>query len=208
MVVSVTDLRSVVFDFGGVLVDWNPRHLYRKVFGEDVDVMERFLAEVCTVEWHLQHDRGRSFAETIPELSAVHPEHADRIAMWGPRFVEMIAGEIPGAVAVLTELRDAGVPLYGLSNMPAEAMDGLRAAHPFIDLLDGVVVSGEEGMIKPEPAIFELLTARFGLEPAVTLFVDDMPANVDAARALGFEAHRFIDAAVLRAVLVDYALLE
>lgn len=201
-------VRAVVFDFGGVLVDWDPRHLYRKLFDDPVE-MERFLAEVCTSEWHLEHDRGRPMAESCRLLADESaPELRPLIEAWGARFAEMVAGEVPGTVAVLGELRDRGVPLYGLTNMPAEAMPWLRAAHPFLAWFDGIVVSGEERLVKPDPTVFRLLVDRFRLDPAATVFVDDVQRNVDAAAAVGLRAVRFESAAQLRADLVEVGLLE
>ena len=190
---------TVVFDLGGVLVDWDPRHLYRQVLDSD-DEVERFLAEVCTWEWHTQHDLGRPMSETIPELCARHPEHAEAISLWHERYHDMVAGEVPGTADVVRELHAAGVRLLVLSNMPA---DVLHVLEPFtwLDLFDGVVVSGKEGVIKPDPAIYRILVGRFGVDPATAAFVDDRPENVEAATALGFIGIRFTDAAALSAAL-------
>ena len=200
----------MVFDFGGVLLDWNPRHLYRQLFGEDVEGMERFLAEVCTLEWHLEHDRGRPMALSCRELAATvaDPQLRPLIEAWADRFHEMVSGEVPGTVGVLAELRDHGVPLYGLTNMPAEAMPWLRDTYPFLAWFQGIVVSGEERLVKPDPAIFELLLDRFRLAPEETVFVDDVERNVDAAAALGIRAVRFDSAEQLRAELTGLGLLE
>lgn len=191
------DVRAVVFDLGGVLVDWDPRHLYREVF-DDEAAMERFLAEVCTLEWHDAHDRGRSMAESVEALAGTAGEHAEAVRLWSARYLDMVAGPVPGTAEVVEDLRAAGVPVYALTNMPVEAWPGLLERFPVLRTFDGVVVSGEEGMAKPDPEIFELMVARFGLDPATTAFVDDRRGNLEAAARLGFVGVRFTTAASLR----------
>jgi 2-haloacid dehalogenase len=200
-----TPVTAVVFDLGGVVLDWNPRHLYRRVLPDD-DAVEQFLNAVCTLEWHAQHDYGRPMAETIPQLSAEHPEHASTIAIWRERYVEMVAGYIDGMPAVLSELQAVGIPLYALTNMPAEVVPELRAAFPLVDMFEGMIVSGEELVMKPDPEIYHRLATRFDLEPNATVFVDDMPVNVDAAWELGFRAVRFESADALRSTLANWGL--
>jgi 2-haloacid dehalogenase len=188
---------AVVFDLGGVLIDWDPRYLYRKLLADEAAV-EEFLATVCTQEWNAEQDGGRPFAEGIAELVERHPEHAAAIAAYRERWPEMLGGDIPGAVALLADLRAAGVPLYALTNWSAETFGYARERFEFLDWFSGVVVSGEERMVKPDPRIFRLLLDRFGLAPDATLFVDDSPANVAAARELGLDAVRFRDPDRLR----------
>ena len=191
---------AAVFDLGGVLVDWDPRHLYRRVF-DDEDEMERFLAEVCTLTWHFQHDIGVPFSETIPALCEQFPEHAELIRLWDARYLEMVGGEVPGSLDVVRALHERGTRLYVLSNMPASVWGPLNQMFDWLDLFDGAVISGQERVVKPDPAIYALLVDRFGVEPTSTAFVDDRPENVDAADALGFRAIRFTDATSLRAAL-------
>jgi 2-haloacid dehalogenase len=198
--------KAVVFDLGGVLIDWDPRYLYRKLLADEAAV-EDFLATVTTPEWNAEQDRGRPFAQGVAELVRRHPAHAAAIAAYHERWTEMLGGEVPGTVAVLAELRAAGVPLYALSNWSAETFRLTRGRFPFLEWFDGVVVSGEEGVIKPDRRIFELLLERFGLVPDATVFVDDSPANVAAARDLGMDAVRFHDAAGLRRDLAARGLL-
>jgi 2-haloacid dehalogenase len=195
------DIECVVFDVGGVLVDWDPRHLYRKVF-DDPDEMERFLAEVCTWEWHHEHDRGARFADTIPALSIAFPEHAPHIAMWESRYLEMIPGPIAGMPELVRDLHAVGTRLLLLSNMPSETWEPLTAMFDWFELFEGAVVSGDELVVKPDPAIYRVLVDRFGVDPARTTFVDDRIENVEAAQALGFDAVLFQDAASLRALLL------
>ena len=182
--------KAVVFDLGGVLIDWDPRYLYRKLLADEAAV-EEFLATVCTPEWNAELDRGRPFAEGVAELVERHPEHAAAIAAYHERWPEMLAGEVPGTVEVLADLRAAGVPLYALTNWSAETFAITRGRFEFLEWFDGLLVSGEERVTKPDPAIFQLLLDRFGLDPTATVFVDDSEANVAAARELGIDAVRF-----------------
>lgn len=198
---------AVVFDVGGVIVDWNPRHLYRQIL-PDEDAVEEFLAVVCTPEWHAHHDAGRPMAETIPDLCEAHPHLADEITLWRTRYVDMVAGTIEGMVELIEELRAERVPLYLLSNMPAEVYDDLRSGYPVFDSFDGAVISGQERIVKPDARIFHLTVERFGLDPAATVFVDDIEANVAAAATTGFNAVQFTSAAQLRIELVSAALLR
>jgi 2-haloacid dehalogenase len=190
----------IVYDLGGVLIDWNPRHLYRKLI-EDEAAMERFLAEVCHTAWNAEQDRGRSFAEAIEEAAARHPDHRPLIEAYFARWGEMIAGEIDGAVAILEELRDAGYELHALTNWSAETFPYARERFAFLDWFQTILVSADVGLIKPDAAVFQLLLDRIGRTPAECLYIDDNPRNVAAAAALGFDAIAFESAAQLRAAL-------
>ncbi len=200
--------RAIVFDLGGVLLDWNPRYLYRQFFDGDEAAMERFLAEVCTMEWHHAHDLGIPPERTSQPLAEAHPEQADLIWAWSRRSEEMIAGPIDGTVAILSELRTAGVPCYALTNMERETYPLRRERFPFLGWFDGTVVSAFEGLAKPDPAIFELLLDRFDLDRAQTLFVDDSPVNVEAARSVGMRAIEFDSPDQLRRALQAAGLLD
>ena len=199
--------KAVVFDLGGVLIDWDPRYLYRKLLADEAAV-EEFLATVCTPEWNAEQDRGRPFAEGVAELVERHPVHAAAITAYHERWTEMLGGDIAGTVELLAELRDTGVPLYALTNWSAETFGIARERYQFLEWFDGVLVSGEERMIKPEPAIFRLLLDRFGLDPGAAFYVDDSPANVAAASELGFDAVRFTGPEQLRRDLADRGLLS
>ena len=190
-------VKAAVFDLGGVLIDWDPRYLYRKLLADEREV-EEFLATVCTPAWNLEQDRGRPFAEGVAELVERHPVHAAAIAAYHERWPEMLGGDIPGAVELLAELRTTGLPLYALTNWSAETFVLARQRFEFLDWFDGLLVSGEERIIKPDPAIFELLADRFGLDPGSSVYIDDSDANVAAAAALGFDAVRFTGAGQLR----------
>jgi len=197
---------AVIFDVGMVLYDWNPRYLYAKVFAErsigDDRALDAFLDTVVTWDWHCQHDAGRPFAETSAELIAQYPEHAELIALWGPRFLETMGDPIPGMPELVAELGDAGVPLFAITNFSGEFWKPFRAREAWLfDRFRDIVVSGDEKLIKPDPAIYALALDRFGLRAEEAVFVDDNAANVDAAKAMGMAAHHFAGVAPLRRAL-------
>ena len=197
----------VVYDLGGVLIDWNPRHLYRKLI-EDETTMEWFLAEVCHTAWNEEQDRGRSFAAAIEEAAARHPEYRPLIEAYFERWAEMMAGEIEGAVAILEELRTSGHELHALTNWSAETFPHARERFAFLDWFESILVSADVGLIKPDPAIFRLLLQRIGRTPAECIYIDDNPKNVASAAALGLDAIAFQGAAELRAELEGRGLLD
>lgn len=199
---------TVVFDLGGVLIDWNPRHLYRKLFDGDDAAMERFLAEVCTGAWNEQQDAGRSWNEAIASLSAEHPAHAQLIEAYRARWEEMLGAPMTDSIAVLGELRDRGTRLYALTNWSQETFPVALQRFDFLHWFAGIVVSGEERLCKPDPAIFQRLLVRFGIAPERAVYIDDAPRNVDAARQLGMHAVWFRDAAELREALGQAGLLD
>jgi 2-haloacid dehalogenase len=200
-------LTAVVFDLGGVLIDWNPRYLYRKLF-DDEAAMESFLADVVSPEWNGQQDSGRTWAEAVEVLSRKHPEQRDLIAAYWHRWQETLGDAIAPTVEILQELRDAGARLYALSNWSAETFPVARPRFPFLESFDGIVISGDVKLAKPDPRIFRHLLDRYGLDPAATVFIDDSEANVRAAAAQGLVALRFEDAATLRNDLVRLGLLD
>jgi 2-haloacid dehalogenase len=203
----MTKRSVVVFDLGGVLIDWDPRNLYRKLFAGDEAAMEHFLATVCTPDWNERQDAGRLFAEAEAELIARHPDKAALIRAWGARFDEMIPGALEESVAVLEELKNRGTPLYALSNWSTETFAPQQRRFPFLAWFDGIVISGEEGVIKPDPRIFELLLRRYALVPEQTVFIDDNPDNATAAHALGLHGIHFCSAVTLRRELATLGLL-
>jgi len=199
--------RAVLFDLGGVLIEWNPRHLYRPLFADAAE-MERFLAVVCDAEWNRGIDAGRTFAEAIRERQAEFPEYAEYIGFWHSRWTGMLKGELPGTVAILRELKDLRIPLYALTNWSAETFPAAREQFAFLAWFDRIVVSGEVGLAKPDRAIFDLAVRECGLVPAQTVFIDDVQANVDAALDLGFDALLFTGAEPLRRALALRGLRE
>jgi 2-haloacid dehalogenase len=200
-------MRAVLFDLGGVLVDWNPRHLYRRLFIDEA-AMERFLATVCTQAWNEEQDAGRPFRAGVELLLARHPQHAEAIRAYDMRWGEMLKGAIEESVVILAELRARGIPLFALTNWSAEKFPLALRRFAFLEWFDGILVSGEERLKKPDPRIFRLAIERFGIEPVETLYIDDAEANIAAAALLGFKTHHFVEAASLRSLLVACGLLS
>jgi 2-haloacid dehalogenase len=197
---------AVVFDLGGVLLEWDPRNLYRKLFDDEAE-MERFLSEICTLEWHAAHDRGVPMLESCVELAAAHPDQAELILAWARRSEEMVAGPIQGTVEILRELRQAGVRCYALTNMEAETYPLRLARYPFMTWFDGTVVSSAEGVAKPDEEIFRRLLDRFGLDPRRTVMIDDSARNLESAAELGMTPIEFRSPEQLRERLEELALL-
>ena len=200
--------RSVaIFDLGGVLLDWNPRYLYRKLFNGDEAAVEHFLATVCTTEWNERQDAGRSFADAKRELLPRHVDQLDLIEAFGKRFGEMIPGAIAGTVDVLAELKERGVPIYAITNWSAETFPPQRQRFAFLSWFDGIVVSGNEGVMKPDPRIFRILFERHGVAPESAVFIDDVATNAAAASALGIHGIHFRSPDQLRRELVAVGIL-
>ena len=192
---------AIIFDFGGVLVDWNPRHLFRKVF-TDQQEMEQFLEEICTDDWNVQQDAGRSLAEGTDLLVQKHPGKAELIRMYYGRWPEMLNGTIEGTVNILKQLKDK-YKVYGLTNWSAETFPIALERYDFFKLLDGIVVSGLEKVIKPNREIFDLLISRYQIVPDSSVFIDDNLKNIEAAKKLGFNAVLFKTPEKLKADLLD-----
>jgi len=199
-------ISTVVFDIGNVLIEWDPRHLYRRIF-DGPDEVERFLATICTSAWNLEQDRGRSFAEGVAELVARHPEHEAAIRAYDERWDEMAPGLVPGTLSLMERLEEEGVPLYAITNFSAEKFERARARFPFLDRFLGAIVSAHVRLVKPDRAIFELLLQRYGLKAEACLFIDDSAANIAAARAVGMAAHHFRGAAELEQTLAALRLI-
>lgn len=197
----------VIFDLGGVLIDWDPRHLYRKLFHEDLAAMEHFLATVCTAEWNRAQDAGRRCIDAASLLKVRHPDQAQLIDAYYARFDEMMAGPIAGSVEILAELHSLGMPLYGLSNFSAETYPLAARRFEFLGLLRDVVVSGEVQALKPDPQIFHILFERCAIDPRRAVFIDDTAVNVEAAQQLGLHAIRFSGPDALRRELEMLRLL-
>lgn len=195
---SAPVIDAVVFDLGGVLVDWNPRYLYRQLFSDDVAGMEWFLAEVCSPAWNAAQDAGRSWDEAVDEAIARHPDQAARIRAYRDRWIETLGEALAPTVQLLDELRDGDCRLYALTNWSGETFPHALERYPFLGWFDGIVVSGQERLAKPDPAIFLLLMERHDLRAERTVFIDDMAYNVEAAARLGMRAIHFRDAAELR----------
>ncbi|BBB10309.1 HAD family hydrolase [Sphingopyxis sp. EG6] len=193
--------QSVIFDVGRVLFDWDLRHLFAKLI-DDRDELEWFVANVVTPEWHFQHDAGRPLAEMLPELKADFPGHDDLIDAYAARFNETIPGPMPGSLELVARLDAAGVPLFAITNFGHEFWEGFRPTQPVFDRFQGIIVSGTEKLMKPDPAIYRLAIERFGIDPAGALFIDDVEANIAGAESVGIAGHLFGGAAMLERDLV------
>ncbi len=178
------NIKNIVFDFGGVLIDWNPRHLYRKYFKTEEE-MEYFLSDICTPQWNALQDAGRPFAEAVARLKAEHPEYSEAIGIYFSRWDEMIGGAIERNVDLLKKCKKDGYGIYGLTNWSAETLPRVMRKYDFFKLFDGIVVSGVEKCIKPDPKLYRILFDRYGLNPSECLFIDDSPANLETAGKLG-----------------------
>ena len=197
---------NVIFDIGMVLIEWDPRNLYRKIFDDEAK-MEWFLANVCTPPWNLEQDRGRSFAVACNQLAKEHPAHAQNIHAYNERWAEMIPGVIEGSVDILESLHKKGVALYAITNWNQDKFRETKLNYPFLNLFRDIVVSGDEKLIKPDAAIFELCLKRNKLNAADCLFIDDSLKNVKGAEAVGMQAHHFTSPEKLRSDLKASGLL-
>jgi 2-haloacid dehalogenase len=200
-------IRAIIFDFGGVLLDWNPRHLYRKFFNGNHAAMESFLAEINFAEWNLRQDMGRPFSIAVKELCVQFPQYADLIKAYDQRWEESIAGTIQPTLSILEALKQEGHSLYGLSNWSAEKFRMTRSRYAFFDWFDSIIVSGEVGLVKPDPRIYALFLVRIGRTAAECLFIDDSEANVAAAGQAGFKTIRYESSSQLEMGLRQLGLL-
>ena len=202
------DKLSIVFDFGGVLIDWDPRYLYRKLFNGDEQAMERFFREVDFFGWNLYQDAGRSFDIAVAEACQKHPQYCEQIRAYDERYLETINGQIDGSVAILYRLKQSGYPLYGLSNWSAETFRFFSPKHEFFSWFDDILVSGEVKMVKPDPRIFAVFLERIGRSAAECLLIDDSQANLTVAARLGFKTIHFQSPEQLEAALKQFGLLD
>ena len=197
---------NVVFDLGAVLIEWDPRHLYRKVFTDETQ-MEYFLTNVCNHDWNIQQDAGRSFDEAVGERIKLHPAWSHEIKLYRDRWMEMIPGDIPGTVQILEELHAKGAPLYAITNWNGDTFRATRPRFPFLNLFSDIVVSGDEKLIKPAPEIFHLLAKHNKISLADSIFIDDSLKNVKGAEAVGMKVHHFTTPDSLRAALTKLGIL-
>jgi 2-haloacid dehalogenase len=189
---------QVIFDLGNVLIRWDPRNLYRKIFGTDIQGMEWFLAHVCNAEWNDRLDAGQSFVSAVAERIAKFPDHADLIRAYHERWFETLGEPVAENVAVLSDLKRIGYQVHALTNWSAETFYPAQKLFPFLTWFDGVVVSGEEGLVKPDPRIYQRLLDRYRLTASSAVFIDDVHRNVEAAKGLGIKAIQFNESINLR----------
>jgi 2-haloacid dehalogenase len=199
---------AIIFDVGEVLLHWDPRHLYRKLFNGDNQAMERFLAEIDFFGWNLEQDKGRPFAEGIEVLCQQFPHHCHLIRAYGERYEETILGPIQPSIEILRELKEAGYPLYALSNWSAETYPKVRPKYMFFDWFDDILLSGQVNLAKPDERIYTLFLERIGRRADECVFIDDSQANVAVARRLGFKAIRFESPEQLRRALEQMGVLD
>jgi 2-haloacid dehalogenase len=199
-------IKAFIFDFGGVLLGWDPHNLYRPFF-DDSQQIDRFLAEIDFPEWNKQQDRGRPFVEGVAELSARFPKHAHLIHAYHELWEDSLTGPVPGMIEILKTLKAAGYGVYGLSNWSAETFPVAYRKFDFFKLLDGYIISGDVHLVKPEPAIFYLMLEMIGRPASECLLIDDSPQNIEAARGLGFATVLFRSAGSLTQELQKRGLL-
>jgi 2-haloacid dehalogenase len=196
-------VKGVVFDLGGVVIDWNPMYLYRKVFDGDETKAANFLATICTGEWNGRQDAGRDLIQATAERVALFPEWEREIRAYYGRWIEMIGSSIPGTAELMAELKAAGLRLFALSNWHCETFSRVRHTFRQLDLFEHIVLSGEYGCIKPDKALYEIALACYGMAAADLVFVDDSAANVEGAAKVGLPALRFTGADKLRRDLIE-----
>ncbi len=197
---------NVIFDLGKVLIEWDPRHVYRKYF-DDEEKMELFLSTVCSNQWNLEQDRGRTFGEAVKIATAAHPAYAREISAYDEEWHAMVPGAIEGSVDILEDLYKKGTPLFAITNWNQHKFRETRLRFPFLVLFQDIVVSGDEKLIKPDAAIYELCLRRNNLHAKDCLFIDDSLKNVKGAEAVGMKAHHFSSPAKLRTELKQLRLL-
>lgn len=201
-------LDSIIFDLGGVLIDWNPRLVYRQVFDTEAEI-DQFFQNICTHDWNEKQDAGRPLAEATEELVALHPEWEKEIRVYYGRWREMLGGAIEDTVEVLRKLKNANSHrLYALTNWSAETFPVALETFDFLHWFDGIVVSGTEKTRKPFPEFYRILTERYSVEPSRAVFIDDVLRNVDGARAAGFHVIHFQSAAQMTAELKEFGVLN
>lgn len=194
-------IKAVLFDVGNVIIRWDPRNLYDRLI-PDPKRRAFFLETVCPMSWHARHDAGVTFADNRVRILEQFPEFEAEILAYDTRFEDMLGGLIPETLAVMEELHEHGVPLFALTNMPSEKAAMVFGQSPVFSYFKDIIVSGDEGLIKPDPAIYALTLKRLGLAGDEILFTDDSPANIEAAKAFGLHTHLFEDPKALRLALV------
>ena len=202
----ISNIKAIIFDFGGVLLEWDLHQLYRRYFDQPQQI-DQFLEEINFTAWNLEQDRGRPFEEAIAMLSNQFPQYEHLIRAYYDHFEETIVGPIPGMADILRELKQAGYPLYGLSNWSAETYPRVKHRYDFFKLLDGIILSGEVKLNKPDPAIFHLMLKKIGREANECLLIDDSEVNIKTAKGLGFAVIRFQSAEQLREELRELVVI-
>ena len=201
------NINAIIFDYGNVLLDWNPRYVYRRYFPDDPERIENFLREINFMEWNAHQDRGRPFEEGVAILSEQFPQHADLIRAYLENWTDSVGEPLAGTVEILNQLKLAGFPLYGFSNWSAETFPYARAKYNFFDLFDDMVISGAVGFVKPEPEIYHIMLDKIGRPAQECLFIDDSLQNIQQANKIGFATIHFQSPAQLEEELKQRGLL-
>jgi len=188
---TYSTIKAILFDYGNVLLDWNPRYVYRRYFPNDPEGMERFLQEVNFMEWNAQQDKGRPFAAGVAILSKQFPQHSDLIQAYHEHWVDSIGEAFTGTVEIMKQLKQAGYTLYGFSNWSAETFPYARAKYDFFDLFDDMVISGAVGFVKPEPEIYQIMLDKIRRPAQECLLIDDSLPNINQANTMGFATIHF-----------------
>lgn len=184
-------IKAVIFDYGNVLIEWNPRYVYQDHFPNDPEGMENFLKEVDFMGWNNRQDKGRTFREGVADLSAQFPQYANLIQAYHDNWKDSIGKSYTGTVEIMKQLKQKGYPLYGLTNWSAETFPYAREKFDFFEMLEDMVISGEVGYVKPEPEIYHLLLEKIKRPAQECLFIDDSLPNIQQAKKMGFEAIHF-----------------
>jgi 2-haloacid dehalogenase len=200
-------IRAVIFDLGGVLLDWNPRYVYRRFFNSMQEI-DDFLTKIGFDDWNLQQDKGRPFSEGVADLSSRFPEYAPLIRAYHEHWAESVAGPIDGTVKIAQALKSEGTPLFALSNWSAETFPLARRKYDCLELFERIVISGDAHLAKPDPRIFEFILREIGLQAPECLLVDDAPRNIAVANELGFETILFRNPALLAERLEQLQILK
>ena len=194
----MSEIKHVIFDLGGVLIDWNPRYLYQKIWEEEKKV-DWFLSEICDSDWNEEQDAGRSLLEGTVIKIQEYPEHAEPIKAYYDRWEEMLGGVIQETVDIFEEIKSTGQHnLYALTNWSAETFPIAEARYPFLKKFEGIVVSGLEKNRKPFHSFYQLMLQRYDLDPQECAFIDDNMRNIQAAQELGIHAIHYINPILLR----------
>ena len=201
-----TNITAIIFDYGNVLIEWNPRHVYRRYFNDE-EAMEQFLREVEFMAWNAQQDKGRSFAEGVVDHSQKFPQYAHLFQAYHDHWVDSIGIAYWDTVEIMKQLKQAGYSLYGLSNWSAETFPYAHKKYDFFNLLDDMVISGAVGFVKPEPEIYHLMLKKIGKPANECLFIDDSLQNIQQANTMGFATIHFTSPEKLKQELIEMELV-
>lgn len=199
---------AIIFDFGGVLIDWNPRLLFRKLFSGDEQAVDRFIEETHFFEWNAKQDAGRSFELGLAEIKRLFPDYYDKFLPYKPRFMETISGPIWSTVEILEQINQSGLPLFGLSNWSAETFPLIREKYQFLNLFSDIFLSGDVGAAKPDPKIFLYMLDKIKRDASNCLFIDDSIKNIEAADRLNFKTILYTSSQELRKDLIGFGVIE